>query len=138
MNAVLKPPPAIRIFRPRDCAAAVPASRLLPAVDNRPPAPSADDLRKSRRFIRLAPRVRPGAEDPYCCPELVAAGSTWKVKAVNIISSHVWSPHHTSLVGSGFDLFAFELSYQADAWIFVPAGSLNGCANWYSCCHAKS
>ena len=42
-------------------------------------------------------------------------GFTYHVKLVNIISSHVWSPHHTSLVASGFDLFAGELSYHAEA-----------------------
>ena len=49
------------------------------------------------------------------------------VRPVNIISSHVWSPHHTSFVASGFDLFAFELSYHAVAWILVPFGSFSGC-----------
>src|SRR5882672_6191710 len=55
-----------------------------------------------------------------------AGGVRLKVKAVNCISSHVWSPQKTSLVGSGFALLPVELSYQADVRSFVPFGSASG------------
>ena len=37
------------------------------------------------------------------------------------ISSHVWSPHFTSFVASGFDLFVAELSYHATDFSLLPA-----------------
>ena len=45
------------------------------------------------------------------------------------ISSHVWSPHVTSLVGSGFALFARELSYQAVEIRRDPFGTWSGYLN---------
>src|SRR5215203_2400565 len=52
-----------------------------------------------------------------------------KSKPVYCISSHVWSPHFTSVFGSGFDLFAAELSYHAVATIFAPFGTCSGSLN---------
>ena len=49
-----------------------------------------------------------------------------KVNAVNCISSNVWSPQYTSVFGSGFDLFAVELSYHADVVSLVPFGRTSG------------
>ena len=48
---------------------------------------------------------------------------------VYCISSHVWSPHFTSLVGSGLCSFDAELSYQAIEVSLPPAGISSGAAN---------
>src|SRR5688572_29902729 len=48
---------------------------------------------------------------------------------VYCISSHVWSPHFTAFVGSGFDLFAAELSYHAVETIRAPFGTAIGSRN---------
>ena len=44
------------------------------------------------------------------------------------ISSHVWSPHFTSILGSGFERFAAELSYHAVERMRAPLGIAIGCS----------
>ena len=56
---------------------------------------------------------RPAASIAAPVAELVGAGSSVIVSAVNCISSQVCSPQCTSTVGSGLLLFAVELSYHA-------------------------
>src|SRR5688572_13219457 len=65
---------------------------------------------------------------PCHCPPvgLACCGTIVMVRAVNCISSHVCSPQWTSTLGSGFDLFADELSNHAIVFRVVPFGSLSG------------
>src|SRR5262245_44670989 len=52
-----------------------------------------------------------------------------------IISSQVWSPHLTSFVGSGLNLFLIELSKWATQSSLVPFGRKSGLLQCLSICY---
>src|SRR5262245_1741793 len=63
--------------------------------------------------------------------------SNTKLKKPIIISSQLWSPQVTSLVGSGLNRLFGELSKCAVQRIFVPLGNTSGFASVYQSCQAK-
>ena len=99
------------------------AAAGLPACPPRTSTrPRVADARRARRQRRVSSTIAHCFAPPL--PVLAGAPFRLKVIAVNCISSQVWSPQYTSFFGSGFALFAVELSYHAVVWIFVPFGML--------------
>src|SRR5260370_20904810 len=64
--------------------------------------------------------------------------SNTRLKNPTIISSQLWSPHVTSLVGSAFSGLFGELSKCAVQSILVPFGSAIGCSRLYQFCQCQS
>ena len=134
--------------RPRPCIfISGERHRTSPAIHVASDAPRVDealDISRPRDgavdwIVRLDGREREDRQGPDECVKtelhtgqgLIAAAGCAGLKRMPVycISSHVWSPHFTSIFGSGFDLFAAELSYQAVETIFDPFGISSGSLN---------